>query len=272
VLAHRTLALQLGLAAALVALLVVAIDFGRRGDDSASRLGARGRTTVLVLDVSSSIRPRVFRQIDRTLERGVREGGRMGVVLFSDSAYELLPPGTSSRELEPLRRYFTPVQDVQAGVQTIAVGDDRFPLAPWSRNLSSGTRISAGLELAYDVLRRYHVANGEVLLVSDLGDEFVDLPAVARAIEKFESARVPLRVVALSPRPDDERIFRRLLDSGRGTVERAPDPNVAVTTGGSDVVIPRGLLAAVLAFVLVVGANERLLARLPLRLGETGRG
>ena len=54
---------------------------------------------MLVLDVSSSIQPRVYRQIGDTLGRAIREGGRFGVVLFSDLAYELSLPGSRAAEL-----------------------------------------------------------------------------------------------------------------------------------------------------------------------------
>jgi hypothetical protein len=225
---------------------------------------------VLVVDVSSSIQPRVYRQIGDTLERAIEEGGRFGVVLFSDVAYEMLPPGTPARELEGLRRYFTPVRERVPGEPTVAVGQTRFPEAPWNASLTAGTKISTGLQVARLVLEREGVENGKVVLVSDLENEYLDLPELGRALAGYADTGLPLRVVALSPTPEDRRIFERLLRE-RGSIEEAalPDPSGRVRAALPDVPFPRGLVVAGLLLVLAVAANEHLLARLPL--GGRGR-
>jgi hypothetical protein len=266
--ARRTAALRLGLLAVVVSLFAAALVIAARGERSEPPLAERGRTTVLVLDVSSSIEPRVYRQIGDTLGRAQAEGGRFGVVLFSDVAYELLPPGTPASELEGLRRYFTPLAVAPRGVSTVAVGDVRFLEAPWAATLTSGTRISSGLELAREVLEREGVANGKVVLVSDLEDEYADLPRLGRAIAGYAEARLPLRVVGLSPDPERLALFRRLL-AGRGSVGAAAPPR---EPGSSGPLPPRPfpalLVAAMAALALALGVDERALARLPLRRDE----
>lgn len=267
--ARRTTALRLALAGALAGLLALAVVAAAAGDRGRPPLAEAGRTTVLVLDVSSSIQPRVYRQIGETLERAVEEGGRFGVVLFSDVAYEMLPPGTPAAELEGLRRYFTPIRRRVAGEPTVAVGGLRFPEAPWNASLTAGTRISTGLHLAREVLERERVGNGTVVLVSDLEDEHLDLPELGRALAAYADAGLPLRVVALSPTPEDRRLFERLLRE-RGSVEVAAAPSPEGRAGAAlpPSPFPRALVVAGLLLLLAIAANEHLLARLPLGGGK----
>mgnify|MGYP000427403543 FL=1 len=268
--ARRTTALRLGLAALLAVLLAAGVAVAARGEPGEPPLAEAGRTTVLVLDVSSSIQPRVYRQIGDTLGRAIEEGGRFGVVLFSDVAYEMLPPGTPAQELEGLRRYFTPVAERVPGEPTVAVGSTRFPQAPWNESLTSGTRISTGLQLARGVLEREGATNGKVVLVSDLEDEHLDLPELGRVLAGYADARLPLRVVALSPAPEDRRIFERLLRE-RGSIEEAavPDSTGSVRAGLPPAPFPLALVLAGALLAAALAANEHLLARFPL--GRGGR-
>jgi hypothetical protein len=265
---RRTTVLRLGLATAAVGLLAAAFGIAWGGEAGELPLAEAGKTTVLVLDVSSSIEPGQYRQIDDTLARGMREGGRFGVVLFSDVAYELLPPGTPAAELAGLRRYFTPLSPRIRGVETVAVGAVRFPKSPWSEVLTSGTRISTGLRLAAEMLGREGVTNGKVVLVSDLEDEYLDIVELGRVLAGYTDAGLPLRVVGLSPNPADERIFQRLI--GSDAVERARPPRALrrADSGLPPEPFPAALVSAGLLLALVLGLNEHLLARLPLRPGE----
>ena len=63
--------------------------------------------TVLVLDLSASIDSDTFSGIGGTLAAFSRSDARVGLVCFSDEAYEALPPGTAAVDLAPLVRYFT---------------------------------------------------------------------------------------------------------------------------------------------------------------------
>jgi hypothetical protein len=269
--ARATRALRLGLAALIAGLLAAALMLTLGAESGEAPLAEPGRTTILVVDVSSSIQPRVFRQVGDALDRAMREGGRFGVVLFSDIAYELLPPGTPAAELAGLRRYFVPVRGRPPGVPTLAVGGTRFLESPWNRVFTGGTRISTGLALARQVLARERVPNGKVVLVSDLEDEYLDLSELGRVLAEYAEQGLPLRVVGLSPTPDDKRIFRRLLaESGR--LEDAPPPRVAQAEAALPAIpfpVALGFVAALLTVVL--GVNEHLLARLPLLAGEGRR-
>src|SRR5204862_7929182 len=97
---------------------------------------------IVLLDVSASISADTYPRIGATLSSLSRSGGRYGLIVFSDQAYEALPPGTGARDLAPLVRYFTlPPIHGPGAAQT-------FPVNPWQRVFSAGTKISAGLELA----------------------------------------------------------------------------------------------------------------------------
>jgi hypothetical protein len=269
--ARATRALRLGLAALIAGLLGAALVLTLRAESGEAPLAEPGRTTILVVDVSSSIQPRVFRQVGDALDRAMHEGGRFGVVLFSDIAYELLPPGTPAAELAGLRRYFVPVQGRPDGVPMLAVGGTRFLESPWNRAFTAGTRISTGLVLARRILARERVPNGKVVLVSDLEDEYLDLTDLGRVLAGYAEQGLPLRVVGLSPSDDDKRIFRRLLAES-GQLEDAPPPRVAEAEVALPAIpFPVALALVAVLLTVLLGVNEHLLARLPLLAGEGGR-
>jgi hypothetical protein len=275
--ARATRALRLGLVVLVAGLLAAALVLTLGAESGEAPLAEPGRTTILVVDVSSSIQPNVFRQVGDSLDRAMREGGRFGVVLFSDIAYELLPPGTPAAELVGLRRYFVPVRGRPPGVPTLAVGGTRrgggtrFLESPWNRVLTSGTRISTGLALARQVLERERVRNGKVVLVSDLEDEYLDLPELGRVLAGYAELGLPVRVVGLSPTEDDKRIFRRLLAES-GQLEDAPPPRVAQAEAALPAIpFPVALVLVASVLTVVLGLNEHLLARLPLGAGAGRR-
>ncbi len=101
--------------------------------------------TVLVLDVSASISTDTYSRIGGTLAALSRSGGRFGLVIFSDEAYEALPPGVPATDLAPFVRYFTLPQQVRPGFAVT------FPPNPWQATFSGGTRISAGMDLAHSI-------------------------------------------------------------------------------------------------------------------------
>jgi hypothetical protein len=151
---------------------------------------------------------------------------RVGVVYFSDVAYEAMPPGTPASELRAVARYFDP-----GSLKHDASGYP-LPRSPWEQWFSAGTSISSGLALAADLLARHHVIRGGVVLISDLADDPSDLRPLGRTISLYEQRRLPLRVVALDPSPEDRQFWIELLnrpgaffnvelprgDVGRGTL------------------------------------------------------
>ena len=79
---------------------------------------------MIVLDLSASISSDTFSRIGETLRKLVATNGRYGLVVFSNVAYEALPPGTPASALRPLIRYFTVPTSTSPG------GGDRAPDEP----------------------------------------------------------------------------------------------------------------------------------------------
>ena len=80
-------------------------DLDRLHVGEATLLGP-GSSGVVVLDLSSSTDSAPPREIPGVLRHLANAGGRSGLVLFSDVAYEALPLGATSEELRPFLRYF----------------------------------------------------------------------------------------------------------------------------------------------------------------------
>jgi VWA domain-containing protein len=202
--ARITLLARGALAAAVVGLAVGFLFVSRHpGSQTIVRLPAGG-DTVLVLDLSASISNDTFSRIGGTLAALSRSGRRVGLVAFSDQAYEALPPSTPAADLAPLVRYFTLPPQRHPGFLP------SFPSNPWQKTFTGGTRISAGMELAHELAvstRR----RATVVLVSDLDDNPGDVPRLARVLLAFRRDQVPVRIEGLDPTPSDAAFFRKLL-------------------------------------------------------------
>lgn len=199
-----------------VAALVVARSPGTR---TLVPLGRRA-SAVLVLDLSASISPDTFSRIAGTLRTLSSGSGRFALVVFSDLAYEALPPGTPAADLAPLIRFFTiPRQgDSQVG--------SSFPPNPWAANFTGGTSISSGMALALQIALGQR-QRPTVILVSDLDDTPADLPALGGVLADDRRDDVPVRVVGLNPAPEDVAFFAAALGPDARitfapTLERVP--------------------------------------------------
>lgn len=176
--------------------------------------------TVVVLDLSASISTDTYSRIGGTLQALADSGRRFGLIVFSDEAYEALPPGTPSADLQPLVRYFTlPVQKSPGFLPF-------FPHNPWQRDFTAGTRISAGLDLAHRLATSSsHPAT--VVLVSDLSDSPNDLTQLTTVLLAYRRDAVPVRIVGLNASPADTQLFKQVLPPGTAivnapTLEQAP--------------------------------------------------
>ena len=106
-----------------------------------------GSTGIVVLDASASISSDTYARIAGTLNRLIATKGAYGLVLFSDTAYQALPPRTPARELKPIVRFFDVPERTTPGALP------ETPRSPWTDSFGGGTRISTGLTLALDVIR-----------------------------------------------------------------------------------------------------------------------
>jgi hypothetical protein len=252
--ARRTRALRIGAALALLVLAAAAILLGRHPHVHEVNFLPAGSNGVVVLDVSASISSDTYSQIGTTLRDLVATRGRYGLVVFSDTAYEALPPGSPSESLRPLVRFFTLPPQRTPGVAPT------FPDNPWTRSFSAGTRISAGLDLARSVLIDSQLSHPSVLLVSDLDDDAGDLPALASVAEAYKQEKIRLNVVALNAAADDQERFRQFI-RGTGMLTQGRLPNEPTSEAGG-ARFPTWLAAVAVALALLLAANELAFARL----------
>jgi len=210
--ARRTLAIRIALAAALGGLIVAAVLVSRHPHTQTVVTLPAHSSAIVVLDVSASISADTYSRIGATLSSLARSGGRYGLVVFSDQAYEALPPGTPASDLQPLVRYFTLPPAHGGFAQT-------FPPNPWARTFSAGTKVSAGLELADRIAFQDKLRKPVVILVSDLDDDPADLPRLVTIMLALKRDHVPLRIVGLNPSSQDSALFKRL--SGGVPIVRA---------------------------------------------------
>jgi hypothetical protein len=252
--ARRTRALRVAGAVALVALAAAAIVAGRHPQTSERQFLPQRSNGIVVLDLSASISSDTYSRIGRTLTELASSGGRYGLVLFSDTAYEALPPGSPAAVFRPMTRFFTLPPQRAPGVAPT------FPRNPWTRTFSAGTRISTGLELARSILIADRRARPAVLLVSDLDDEPSDLPALTSLAIAYRREGIPLHVVGLNPAAEDERLFRRFVGES-GSFSRARLGGESAR-GSASASFPLGLVALALGLALVLAANELVATRL----------
>src|SRR5437764_2673488 len=182
--ARRTRVVRLTLAAALVACVTGA--FFTAPSTAGRRFVPAGTTGVVVLDVSSSVKPDTYFRIEQTLATVAASRSRLGLVLFSDVAYEALPAGTPASELKPLLRFFAPPS---AATKTSSATD---LASPWEQWFSAGTKISNGLYLAAHMLQQQHAKRSAIILISDLDDDPIDLARVTDAVLLLEQRKIPL--------------------------------------------------------------------------------
>ena len=270
---ERARLIRVGLALALAAVAGAAVVAALGLRERSLGLLPEDSSNVMVLDVSASVRPDVYWQIDRIIQEAVRSGEQYGLVLFSSGAYEALAPGTPVRELGRYGRFFRPLsvpeeEEVPEGLApTTSALTPEYPGNPWGGVLTGGTRISTGLSLAREIVIRDRVRDGGVVLVSDLDDDGSDIPILADVLRQYADEGRRLRVVALNAQPQQRRFFERILGS-RTAVRDAPTPPENPTTAPA---VPDGesfpvwLVVAGVALLALLALNELLCGRLTWR-------
>jgi hypothetical protein len=252
--AQRTTIVRVGLAFALAATLAGAALLARSaGSGRAAVLPVGAKTGVIVLDMSASVAGPTFERVGTIVRGLVAANQAVGLVMFSDVAYELLPPNSPPSALQQFVRFFAP--------QRIEKGAPLFGQSPWSQ-FSGGTRISTGLVSGLAALRRSHVTQGSLVLMSDLNDSQEDRNALVTETTTLHHAHVPVRIVPLNAAPQNVALFARLFGPGsfvspeafKKTSKQRVQPIVASS--------PWALLTVGVVLIGLLAANERLNSRL----------
>jgi hypothetical protein len=279
--ARRTAAVRWLLAAGLVTVVVVAAILAQRPASSEVTLVEGGRSGMVVLDLSASIgSPR--RRVVEPFEYLADTGQEFGLVIFSGTAYEAAPPGTSGAELRGMMRALAPyahiciqTERLPCPPRTRRVLPDtpeaerirRDSETPWSESFRGGTTISAGLRLAREALDRHGMTDRGVLLISDLDDSLLDIPALTRELITYRREEIPIRIVAMAPYDEDRFFFERMVgpEAFVDRADLAPHRLVDERQRAERAGVPAGLAALALLLLMLLAANEHFCARLAWR-------
>jgi len=267
--ARRTSLVRAVLAAALVACLVIAYVLAKRLEVRQGGFLPAGTSGVVVLDLSTSVSAEANRRISRVFREIAAADEPMGAVFFSDTAYEMVPTGTRGSQLEPIRRYFVRARLTRQQRERLEIlgapargPDSGFIANPWMGAFRGGTRISAGLRLARDMIRRDNIGRPSVLLVSDLDFSPFDFGDLTEEILQYKTENVPLRIVPLLASQDDREIFTRLL----GGDAEVSESELGLGSGDARRTFagftPTSLIMAGALLILLLGVNEWLGGRL----------
>ena len=252
--AHRTTVVRVALALALAATLAGGVLLARSaGSGRAAVLPVGSKTGVIVLDMSASVAGPPFQRVGAIVRGLVAANQAMGLVMFSDVGYELLPPNSPPSALQQFLRFFAP--------KSVANGGPVFGTSPWS-GFSGGTRISTGLAAGAAALRRAGATHGTLVLMSDLNDSQNDRDPLVAEADVLRHAQVPVRIVPINAMPQNVQIFTNLFGRSafvnpqafKKTSKQKVQPIVAAS--------PWALLAVGLVLVGLLAANERFNSRL----------
>jgi hypothetical protein len=275
---RRTSIVRWALAAALVATLLAAAWWARDPGASAVRVAQGGESGVVVLDMSASIGS-ARRRLTEPFEYLADTNQEFGLVLFSSVAYEAIPPGTAATELRGflralapfpnvcMAREFTPCPPNSRRVEPDTAEWERIQRAsvtPWAENFRGGTSISTGLRLARQMLERHGQKDRGALLISDLDDSLLDLPALTRELITYRRQGIPLNLVAMAPFDEDRFFFERMVGK-EAFVDRAdlaPSSLVQERKRAERAGVPEGLAGLALILLMLLAANEYFCGRL----------
>jgi hypothetical protein len=254
--ALRTSALRVVLALALAATLAGLVHVARSAGSGRAAVFPQGTSTgVVALDMSASISGPIYARVAATIRGIVDANQSIGLVMFSDTAYSLLPPNSPPAALLQFVPYFTPVRYYRAAPV--------FQQSPWD-NFSGGTRVASGLTEARQALRRAHVRHGAILIVSDLDDSTADQPALDAEALRLRQAHIAVRIVPLFASPQNVSYFAAVFGDNAFV-----DPSVFTHTANRHAQAVAAsatwaLLALGVLLVLLLAGNERWNGRLSI--------
>jgi hypothetical protein len=226
-----------------------------------------GDSVVVVLDLSLSIPEVAYTRMRNAMIELASSDASVGLVVFSDIAYEVLPTGSPASELQPVLSYLTPVP----GEINDQTGGPLYAADPWTGGFRGGTRISVAIERAHEMIQREGRA-GSILLISDLDTADVDWDPLGQALARLRRDKIPMRIVPLYPLEENAAYFANQV--GR---EAFSDWNRFFVAGGVSgrverpkAELPVGLVLTGVVLLLALALNELRCRR--LELPGTARG
>jgi hypothetical protein len=250
----RSDAVRILLAVALLGTLTLLFLSARHAGAGRAAVFPEGTDTgVVALDMSASISGPVYARVASTLQGIVAANQSVGLVMFSDTAYELLPPNSPPSALTQFVPFFVPVR--YYGSTPV------FGQGPWDMFMG-GTRVAPGLVAAADALKRAEVKHGAILLVSDLDDSAADQPLLEQEAVRLRQQHIPLRIVPLFAAPHDKRLFAALFGDDAFVDPKVFTHTATRHTASIAAPAPWGLIGLGLILVLLLAANERWNTRL----------
>ena len=203
----RAAARRTAIVSALLAIVVgaAALAFNlaaRRSEPARVSLLPAGASVVVVLDLSLSIPEVAYQRMRNALTELAASDARVGLVVFSDIAYEVLPTGSPTSELKPVLSYLTPVP----GEFNDRTGGPLYAADPWSGGFRGGTKISAAIDRAREMIQREGGA-GSILLISDLDTADNDADPLAASLRRLRRSTIPMRIVPLYPLDENRAYF-----------------------------------------------------------------
>ena len=252
--AQRAAAVRIVLALALAGTLALLFGVARSAGAGRAAVFPEGTCTgVVALDMSASISGPTYARVATTLRGIVNANESIGLVMFSDSAYELLPPNSPASALAQFIPYFTPLRFY--GSSPI------FGQTPWD-TFMGGTKIGPGLDEARIALQRARIKCGAILLVSDLDDSNSDESALEQEALLLRAKHIPVRIVPLFASGTSIHLFGTLFGSNAFV-----DPSVFTHTAKRHAQAVRApspwtLVLLGVALVVLLAGNERWNGRL----------
>jgi hypothetical protein len=115
-----------------------------------------------------------------------------------------------------------------------------------------------------------------VLLISDLDDSLLDLPALTRELITYKRERIPLNLVAMAPFDEDRFFFERTLgkEAFVDRADMAPSRLAQERNRAESAGVPAGIAGLALLLLMLLAANEHFCGRLawrPPRSEESAR-
>lgn len=252
--ALRTSTGRLVLAAALAATLAGIVLVARSaGTGRAAVLPSGATTGCIVLDMSASISGPIYERVATTLRGIVSANQSICLVMFSDTAYELLPPNSPPGALLQFVPFFVPTR--------FYGGTPVFAQSPWDQ-FSGGTNISTGFIAGERALQRAGVKHGALLLISDLDDSVGDEPALQEEALKLHREGIPVRIVPLFAQQSNKRYFAALFGQNAFVNPSAFRHNAHNHVQPVTAAAPWALLGLGILLVLLLAGNERWNTRL----------